>query len=529
MQQTAVQTHRERFSDRVDASLLSRLASRIAVSGDHDEMVVEMPFTGEPLASIPICAGECVRGRAAVARAAQQAWAERPVAERARLFLRFHDMLLDRKDEILDILQLENGKARRHAVEEVFDTALVARYYANTASDLLKPKRRQGAFPIVTEAWEHHPPRGVAGFIAPWNYPLTLGFTDAIPALIAGNAVVIKPDSHTPFSVLWAIDLLEQAGVPGDLMQVVTGPGPLLGKAIVDSVDFLMFTGNTATGRIVAGQAAARLIECSMELGGKNAMIVLDDADVDHTVRGALVACFSNAGQLCISMERMYVQSAIYDSFVGRFAAAAKAMRLGTELDYSAEMGSLISAKQLAAVSAHVDEAVAKGARVLAGGRARPDIGPYFYEPTILENVDERMSVFGDETFGPVVSVYRVDTAEEAIEKANASPYGLNFSVWSRSTERARDVAVRLQAGTVNVNEGYAAAWASIDAPMGGFKDSGIGRRHGEHGLLKYTETQTIAIQHMVPLSAPPYMTQDTFVSVVGFALRVLRYLPGIK
>jgi succinate-semialdehyde dehydrogenase/glutarate-semialdehyde dehydrogenase len=317
--------------------------------------------------------------------------------------------------------------------------------------------------------------------------------------------------------------------VPGELMQVVTGPGSALAPPLIDGVDYLMFTGSTKTGRMVASQAAARLIDFSMELGGKNAMIVLDDADLDRTVRGAAIACFSNAGQLCISMERLYVQSGIYDQFVERFAEATSAIRLGTAMDYSADMGSLVSEKQLRTVQAHVADAIEKGARVVTGGRPRPDLGPYFYEPTILENVDERMTLFGEETFGPVVSIYRVETAEEAIEEANASPYGLNFSVWSRDTARAHRIAAQLQAGSVNVNEGYAAAWASVDAPMGGFKDSGVGRRHGAHGLLKYTEPQTIAIQHMMQLSAPPYLSQDRFVSLVGFALRVMRYLPGIK
>ncbi len=517
------------FSAHVDSSLLERLASRVGTVGPRETLDIFMPFTGERLGSVPACAAEDARAAAGLARSAQRAWAERPVRERVRILLRFHDLLLDRQEEILDIIQLEGGKARRHAVEEVFDAAMVARYYANTAEDLLKPKRRQGAFPVVTEAWEHHQPKGVAAFIVPWNYPLTLGITDAIPAVLAGNGALIKPDSKTPFSALWAVDLLEQAGMPAGLVQVVTGSGAKLGKPIIDCADYLMFTGSTRTGRVAAAQAAERLIDYSMELGGKNAMLVLDDADIERTVRGAVVACFSNGGQLCISMERLYVHSGVYDAFVSGFVEATRAIRLGAALDYSAEMGSLISAEQVQSVHDHVEDAIEKGARVLAGGRARPDIGPYFYEPTILENVDEQMALFGDETFGPVVALYRVDSVEEAIEKANASPYGLNFSVWGRDTARAHEIATRLQAGTVNVNEGYAAAWASVDAPMGGFKDSGVGRRHGAHGLLKYTEPQTVAIQHLVPLSAPPYLSQDNFVSVVVVALRLLRYLPGIK
>ncbi len=531
MIETAVDTAtRTRFSDRVDATLLERLASRVTTIGPREPLVVRLPFTGEALASIPACTAEDVRAAAGIARAAQPAWAARPVRERARMLLRFHDRLLDRKDEILDLMQLEGGKARRNAVEEVFDTATVARYYANTVEDLLEPKRRQGVLPVVTEVWEHRQPKGLVGFITPWNYPLILGITDAIPALVAGNAVIIKPDSQTPFSALWAADLLEQAGVPRELVQVVTGSGAELGKPLIDVIDYLMFTGSTKTGRAVAAQAGERLIDCSMELGGKNAMIVLDDADLDWTVRGAVAACFANNGQMCVAMERLYVQSGIYDEFLSRFVEATRAMTIGPELDYRGDMGSLISEKHLRTVESHVADAVEKGARVLAGGVARPDLGPYFYEPTILENVDDRMTVFAEETFGPVVSVYRVDTVEEAIEKANASPYGLNFSVWSRDTSRAHAIATRLQAGTVNVNEGYAATWASTDAPMGGFKDSGIGRRHGANGLLKFTEAQAVGIQHFVPLSSPPpFMSQDTFVTVVGFALRLLRHVPGIK
>jgi len=290
-----------------------------------------------------------------------------------------------------------------------------------------------------------------------------------------------------------------------------------------------MFTGSTSTGRTVAAQAGQRLIDCSMELGGKNALLVLDDADVGKAATGAVRAAFSNAGQLCISIERIYVPSPLFDEFADRFVAATKTMKLSAALDYSADMGTLISEKQLETVAHHVDDAVSKGATVLAGGRARPDIGPYFYEPTILSGVREGMAAFADETFGPVVSLYRVDTEDEAITKANDSSYGLNFSVWTSDPDHGRRVATLLQAGTVNVNEGYAAAWGSIDAPMGGMKDSGLGRRHGEHGILKYTESQTIAIEKLVPVGPPPWLRADRYARVMTAGLRALRHLPGVK
>jgi succinate-semialdehyde dehydrogenase/glutarate-semialdehyde dehydrogenase len=445
------------------------------------------------------------------------------------VLLRFHDLLLAHREEILDVLQLEGGKARRYAFEELLDTANVARYYGNIAPRVLRPRRRQGAFPLLTRTWEHHPPRGLAGFIAPWNYPLTLGITDAMPALAAGNAVLIKPDLQTPFSTLLAVELLEEAGLPRDLAHVVTGEGAELGPALIREVDSLTFTGSTTTGRLVARQAGERLIDASMELGGKNALIVLDDADLERAVPGAVNACFSNAGQLCISAERLYVHERLYDTFVPQFVRATKALKLGAALDYTADIGSLVSQKQLDASVRHVSEATAKGARVLAGGRVRPDIGPYFYEPTILEGVTPEMAVCADETFGPVVSLYRFATEDEAIAKANDSPYGLSASVWTRNVRRGHRIAMKLQAGTVNVNEGYAAGFGSVDAPMGGFKNSGVGRRHGEQGLLKYTEAQTVAIQRLLPIGAPPFVSQERYARAMIAALKLLRRLPGIK
>src|SRR5215212_4824312 len=511
------------------APLLTDLARRVEAADASRRREVTDAMTGQPLGQVARCTADDVVAAAKRARAVQVDWAARPIAERAQMMLRFHDLVLEHQDEVLDIIQLENGKARRHAFEEVIDVCLTARYYAHTAADYLSPKRRQGVQLMLTEVWEHHHPKGLVGVISPWNYPLTLGISDALPALVAGNAVLAKPDDRTPFSHLWAVRMLERAGMPPGLVQTVTGPGSELGTPIIEESDFLMFTGSTDTGRTVAKQAAERLIDYSMELGGKNALLVLDDADVGKAARGAVRAAFSNSGQLCISIERIYVPTAIWDEFVDRFVTATKAMKLTAGLDYSADMGSLINAKQLETVTQHVDDAVGKGATVLAGGRARPDIGPYFYEPTILSGVREGMDVYEDETFGPVVSLYPVESEEEAIAKANDSRFGLNFSVWTSDPERGRRVAARLQAGTVNVNEAYAAAWASVDAPMGGMKDSGVGRRHGEHGILKYTESQTIATERVLPVGAPSWISAKRYARVMTTGLRALRRLPGVK
>jgi succinate-semialdehyde dehydrogenase/glutarate-semialdehyde dehydrogenase len=486
-------------------------------------------MTGGVLGHVPHCTPDDVRFAAQRAREVQKVWAPRPVDERVAVLRRFHDLVLDRQDEVLDLIQLENGKARRHAFEEILDVAMDARYYANTAAGYLKPKRRQGAQLALTKVWELHHPKGLVGVISPWNYPLTLGISDALPAIVAGNAVLTKPDAQTPYAALWAVELLEEAGMPPGLVQVVTGSGAELGTPIIESSDFLMFTGSTAVGRAVAAQAGQHLIDCSMELGGKNALLVLDDADLDKSVAGAVRACFSNTGQLCISMERIYVPESLWDDFTARFAAATRAIKLSPAIDYSADMGSLVSQKQFDTVARHVDDAVAKGASVLAGGKGRPDLGPYFYEPTILTDVDPSMEVYAHETFGPLVSLYRVTDEQEAIDRANDSEYGLNFSVWTSDEKRGYRVASKLHAGTVNVNDAYAAAWGSMDAPMGGMKASGLGRRHGERGILKYTESQTIAIERLLPVGVPDGMNPKMYARIATRALRLAKRLPGVK
>ena len=319
--------------------LLGDLARRVQAADPSRRREITDAMTGRPLGHVPHCTADDVVAAAHRAREVQAQWAARPVAERADVLMRLHDLVLAHQDEVLDLIQLENGKARRHAFEEVIDVALTARYYAHTAEEYLRPKRRQGVQLMLTEVWEHLHPKGLVGVISPWNYPLTLGISDALPALVAGNAVLAKPDDRTPFSHLWAVHMLERAGMPPGLVQTVTGPGSELGTPIIEQSDYLMFTGSTSTGRTVAKQAAARLIDYSMELGGKNALLVLDDADVGKAARGAVRAAFSNSGQLCISIERIYVPTAMWDDFVDRFVAATAAMKLTAGLDYSADMG----------------------------------------------------------------------------------------------------------------------------------------------------------------------------------------------
>jgi succinate-semialdehyde dehydrogenase/glutarate-semialdehyde dehydrogenase len=516
-------------SRRITPGQLEALASRVVSTSGNEPMEIHQPFTGKPLGWVPRCGPDDVRTAIERAREAQAAWAQTTFAERRRVLLRYHDLVLGRLEELLDLLQVESGKARRHAFEEVLDVAITARYYANTAEHHLKTRRRRGALPFLTQAWEYHHPVGVVGVIAPWNYPLTLSISDAIAALAAGNGVVLKPDGQTPFIALRGVELLEEAGLPRGLMQVVTGSGSELGPHIIEGVDFMMFTGSTATGRTVAEQAGKRLIGASMELGGKNAMVVLHDADLGRAAEGAERALFSNAGQLCISIERLYVHESVADEFTRRLVERVQGMKLGTDLDYGPSMGSLASQQQLDTVEAHMEDAVGKGAEVVAGGKARPDVGPYFYEPTLLRRVEDGMSLFRDETFGPVVAISPFSSEDEVVRRANDSDFGLNFSVWTRDLARGREIGSRLEAGTVNVNEGYIAAWASVDAPMGGMKASGIGRRHGTEGIRKYTEAQTVAVQRLMPIAPPPFVPHRLWAKVMTLSLRLLRRVPGYR
>ncbi len=507
----------------VDPGLARRLTARVACAPRPQTLLTHTPMTGAPLAMLPQSTPEDVKVAYAAARAAQRFWSRMPIAVRARIFLRLHDLVLEQQDQLLDLIQLESGKARVHAFEEVADTAIVSRHYARRAAGYLRQRRRQGAFPVLSQAVELRHPKGVVGIVAPWNYPLSMSITDVIPALLAGNAVVLRPDNHSALTALAAVALLDQAGLPEGVLQVVLGRGATVGSAVLDAADYVCFTGSTETGRSVAQRAGQRLVGAARELGGKNALYVAPDASNARAVDGALRACFSSAGQLCVSIERLYLHDSIADDFLERFVAATRAMRLSPDLTYHADMGSLASAEQLEQVAAHVEDARDKGAQVLAGGRARPDIGPFFYEPTILTGVTADMVCRYDETFGPVVSVYRVGSDDEAILAANDTDYGLNASVWTRDVARGRQIAGLIRAGTVNINDGYAAAWGSVGAPMGGMNSSGLSRRHGMEGITKYTEAQNVTAQHFIGFAAPFGLSDERWTRVLTMALGALK------
>ena len=489
-----------------DGPSLASLADSVA-SDSEETLTVTAPFTGSSVGSVPDCTAAEMTRAIERARAAQESWAEWSVADRVAAIDRFQSLVRERQADLLDIVQLESGKARYDAMEEVLDVELTAGHYTDEAPEYLAAEKRDGLVPLLTRVREHRDPYGVAGFITPWNYPLTLAVSDAIPALLAGNAVVIKPAEATPHTALFAAQLLREAGVPEECVQVVPGDGATLGPPLVEGVDHVTFTGSTATGREVAAQAGRELVPVSLELGGKGPMLVRADAPMGRTVTGAVRGAFASAGQLCIAIERIYVHESRFERFRDRLVERTRDLEVGTRFDYGPDVGSLVSEQQVEKVESHVDDALAAGATLLTGGRRRPDIGPHVYEPTVLTDVPADTSVACEETFGPVVTVESVPDDETALARANDTDYGLHGTVWTEDTAEGRRVARDLACGTVAVNDVHIAMWGSTDAPMGGMKESGVGRRHGDEGFEKYTQSQSVVVQHGHPLVPPAWLS----------------------
>ena len=511
--------------EHLPTALIERLLSCVLATGGQTE-TTRAPFTGEELITYPISTEADVEEAFARARAAQTLWAQRPVAERARIIGRIHHEAFARQDELMDLLQIEAGKARYDAFAEAAAVAVYARYISRTAPKVLGRHARQGVVPIVTKAYEVRHPRGVVGLVTAWNYPAVFAASDGYSALVGGNAVVHRPDVQASLSAIWVRDLAVEAGLPEDLWQIVLGPGRSIGTAVVDRSDAVAFTGSTAAGRAVAGRTGPRLIYTALELGGKNPFIVLADAEIDRAVEAVIRACFINAGQTCVGPERILVDRGVYDTFRAKLVARVERIRMGAGMNYDFEMGCLIDDTQLASVAAQVEDAVAKGATVLTGGRPRPDLGPTFYAPTVLENVTPEMEVCGSETFGPVVALYPFDSVDEAVQMANDTEYGLHAVLWTRNTRAGMAVAERIQAGTVEINDGIVATWGSADVLQGGMKASGMGRRNGKYGILRFTEPQSVVIQRLHGIHPPGTMTHELFTAVMTHSFKALHKLP---
>ena len=496
---------------------------------DHETMSVEAPFTGEEFATLPLGDERDVAHAFERAREAQSDWEARDPAERAELLLEYHDLLFDHSEPLLDLVVEESGKARRHGFEELIDTAMASRHYAHRVESYLDDESRKSPMPGLVDVEVNYRAKGVVGVISPWNYPLTLAVSDAVAALLAGNTVVLKPAEQTAYTALAAVALLREAGVPEDVMQVVPGTGPDVGEPLVEESDYLCFTGSSKTGSFVASKAGEQLIDCSLELGGKNPAVVMSDADIDAAVNGLVRGAFTNAGQLCIAIERLYVHESVREEFTRKFVAATEALDVRPSDDWAVEMGSLLSQAQLDKVSSHVEDARDAGATVLTGGEPLPDVGPYAYAPTVLTDVSGEADLARQETFGPVVSIYGFEDTDEVIERANDSMYGLNASVWTADTERGRNIARRIDCGTANVNEAYAPSFIAHDAPMGGMKDSGVGRRHGEEGFYRFTEPQTLATQERGEIDSPPGVPYKWYAAGMKRVLKLLRDVPGFR
>lgn len=506
-------------------ALFERLTDDVVASG-AETVPVLTPSTGEVLHELPRSSADDVRDAVARARLAQLAWARAGFAERRRVLLVAHDLILERRDLLLDLVQLESGKTRGQAFEEVYQAAGVTRYNALAARRVLGGRRVHSGVPTVITARVRYRPKGVAGVITPWNYALSLAAMDVIPALAAGCAVVQKADDQGALTILALRRAFIDAGVPEALWAVVAGPAADVGEALTDEVDYICFTGSTATGRKIGEKAGRRLVGASLELGGKNAMLVLDDVDPAKAAASAAHAAFSAMGQLCVSIERMYVDQKVAAPFQRALIGHLREAKLGSALEYDADYGSLASAAQLERVEAHLADAVAKGATVLVGGRHRPDLGPWFFEPTVLTGVTPDMTAYAEETFGAIACLYLVGSDDEAVLAANASDYGLNASVFTRSPSRARRIADALDAGSVNINEGYRGSFSSVAAPMGGIKQSGVGRRNGEVGLLRFVDPVTISSTTglmQLPRTAAEYTTKVELMVLLARVLKAAR------
>ncbi len=507
--------------------LLERLTARVVSTGGAVWKLTEV-YTGEVITTLPQSSPEDIETAFEHARQAQRVWSQWPVKKRLAVFKRFHKLLLERNQTIVDLIQAESGKARRMAFDETCDPAMITSHYLKRAPKLLAPVKRGGPVPVMSTSTEIRQPKGVIGIIAPWNFPFATGLSDAIPALMAGNGIVLKPDNKTALSPLYGVELLYEAGLPEGLFQVVCGEGPDVGPTLIDNANYVMFTGSTQTGRFVGQRAGENLIGACLELGGKNPMIVLPDANIAETVEGALFGVFGNTGQICMHIERMYIHDSIYEQFKQSFVAATRALKIGAAYDFEPELGSLVSVDHKDRVASHVSDAVEKGATVVCGGRERPDLGPAFYEPTILEGVTSEMLAGSCETFGPVVALHRYSSVDEAVALANDTEYGLNASVWGTDLDSAVAVAERIESGNVNVNDALAAAYASKGTPSGGVKQSGVGARHGDQGLLKYTDSTNLAVLKKQVLSAPRDEPFEKHVEQTLKGLAVMRRL-GIR
>jgi acyl-CoA reductase-like NAD-dependent aldehyde dehydrogenase len=486
-------------------------------------ITVSNPATGRPIRDVAVTPPEDVPSMVKHAREVQPAWEEAGFEGRARVLKRAQKWVTDNAERIVETIVSETGKTWEDAfAAEVTYAANSFGFWAKHAPQYLADEKVRSANPVVLgrKLVVRYRPVGVVGVIGPWNYPLTNSFGDCIPALAAGNAAILKPATATPLTSLLMFECLRESGLPDGVFQVAVGRADTA-EALIDEVDMVMFTGSTETGRKVAQRAARTLTPVSLELGGKDPMIVLADADLERAANAATYYSMQNGGQTCISIERVYVEAPVHDAFVAKVTEKVRALRQGAPGGPgTVDVGALTVAPQLDIVRRQVEQARAAGAQVPVGGNGRDD-GGRFFEPTVLTGVDHSMEVMTEETFGPTLPIMKVSDADEAVRLANDSPYGLAASVWTRDIARGEEIARRVQAGAVCVNDAQI-NYLALELPMGGWKDSGLGQRHGAPGIRKYCRSQALLITRFAPkrdLHMFPYKAKTTRMLVKGVRL----------
>ncbi len=465
------------------------------VAAGTGEIVVENPATGAEIGRVPDMSAEQVAELARRARAAQTGWEALGFEGRERVFLRAQKWLMDNRDRVIETIVSETGKTYEDALlAEINYTGFAFGFWAENAPKYMADEKVKTAQLMVKgrKLLTRYQPLGLIGVIGPWNYPLTNSFGDCIPALAAGNAVILKPSEVTPLTSLLMAEALRECGLPPDVFQVATGRGET-GAALIDAADMIMFTGSTATGKKVMARAAETITPVQLELGGKDPMIVLADADLERAANAAVFYSMQNGGQTCISVERVYVEAPVYDEFVAKVTEKARELRMGVPSGPgSVDVGAITFPKQLDIISDHVEDAKAKGARVVVGGHRKDGPGQFF-EPTVLVDVDHTMKAMTEETFGPTLPIMKVADAEEAIRLANDSPYGLAGSVFTKDVAKGEAIARRIESGAVDVND-VMVGYSALELPMGGWKASGLGSRHGAGGIRKYCAQQSLLV-----------------------------------